>query len=94
MDKVNIIQVLLVEDEASDAHLVKIKLGQTPGGHFAVTWAQSLNEAKQHLSVSAFDVMLLDLSLPDSNGLATVLNARAITTDIPIVVLRCLAKIT
>jgi diguanylate cyclase (GGDEF)-like protein/PAS domain S-box-containing protein len=81
------IRVLLIEDEAGDAHLVKIKLGQTQSGCFDVTWAQSLNEAQRYLADSPFDVLLLDLSLPDSEGLATVHSAKSMAIDIPIVVL-------
>lgn len=81
------IRVLLVEDEVGDAQLVKTKLGQTQSGRFEVIWAQSLNEAQRCLAASPFDVLLLDLSLPDSEGLATVRSARAMAMDIPIVVL-------
>lgn len=87
MDKTNIIQVLLVEDEAGHATLVKLKLGRAQSGRFNVTWAQSLNEARQCLSVSTFNVILLDLSLPDSTGLTTIHNTRAMAIDVPIVVL-------
>lgn len=87
MNPVQSIRVLLVEDEAGDAHLVKMKLGQAQSGHFEVTWAQSLGEAQQCLAASPFDVMMLDLSLPDSEGLATVHSARVMAMNIPIVVL-------
>ncbi len=81
------IRVLLVEDDASDAHLVKTNLKQTQSGVFDITWAQSLIDAQRHLSTSSFNVILLDLSLPDSEGLATVYAMKAMQTDIPIVVL-------
>lgn len=87
MIPVKSIRVLLVEDEAGDAHLVKMKLGQAQSGHFDVVWAQSLIEAQQCLTASSFDVMLLDLSLPDSEGLATVHSARTMAMSTPIVVL-------
>ncbi len=87
MNQSQTIRVLLVEDEAGDAHLVKMKLRQAQSGHFDVTWAQSLNEAQRCLEASSFNVMLLDLSLPDSEGLATIHSARAMAMHIPIVVL-------
>jgi len=87
MSQLEAIRVLLVEDEAGDAHLVKMKLKQTQGESFDVTWAQSLGEAQRYLDASPFDVMLLDLSLPDSEGLATVYSARNMAMSIPIVVL-------
>lgn len=64
MNRAEAIRVLLVEDEAGDAHLVKMKLRQAQCGHFDVTWAQSLIDAQRCLAASPFDVMLLDLSLP------------------------------
>jgi diguanylate cyclase (GGDEF)-like protein/PAS domain S-box-containing protein len=87
MNRVEAIRVLLVEDEAGDAHLVKMKLKHASCGQFEVTWAQSLVEAQQSLATSAFDVMLLDLSLPDSEGLATIHSARDMAKGVPIVVL-------
>ncbi|HEY8036111.1 MAG TPA: diguanylate cyclase [Methylobacter sp.] len=87
MSQAQAIRVLLIEDEAGDAHLVKTKLGHAQSGHFEVTWVQSLIEAQRRLADSSFDVMLLDLSLPDSDGLATIHSARVMAMDIPIVVL-------
>ncbi|TAK64889.1 diguanylate cyclase [Methylobacter sp.] len=87
MNRTEVIRVLLVEDEAGDAHLVKIKLGQAQSGHFEVVWVQSLIEAQRRLADSSFDVMLLDLSLPDSDGLETIHSARVMAMDVPIVVL-------
>lgn len=87
MRRAEAIRVLLVEDEAGDAHLVKLKLRQAQCGHFEVAWAQSLIEAQRCLADSPFDVMLLDLSLPDSEGLATIHSARAMAMEMPIVVL-------
>jgi diguanylate cyclase (GGDEF)-like protein/PAS domain S-box-containing protein len=81
------IRVLLVEDEAGDAQLVKIDLRQARGEKFTVTWIESLSEIQSCLQVSTFDVLLLDLSLPDSEGLATIYKARSMVGEIPIVVL-------
>lgn len=87
MNRAEAIRVLLVEDEAGDAHLVRMKLGQAQCGHFEITWTQSLIEAQRYLAASSFDVMLLDLSLPDSEGLATIHSARVMAMGTPIVVL-------
>ncbi|MDD1606603.1 MAG: hypothetical protein LUP96_07915, partial [Methylococcaceae bacterium] len=77
------IRVLLVEDEAGDAQLVKIDLRQTRGEHFTVTWVESLGEIQPCLQASDFDVLLLDLSLPDSEGLATICKARLLVGETP-----------
>ena len=81
------IRVLLVEDETGDAHLVKAVLKQNHDVSFEITWVESLAVAEHQLKNSCFDVMLLDLSLPDSDGLETVKIGRHIACDIPIVVL-------
>ena len=81
------IRVLLVEDEPGDAFLVKTQLKQIDSDHFEVTWAQSLLDAGRHLAAQAFNVILLDLSLPDSEGMATVSSTKALAGDTPIVIL-------
>lgn len=81
------IRVLLVEDEASDAYLVRMSLRQAQSASFDVTWVDSLAIAQQQLSDDCFDVVLLDLSLPDSEGLATIKKVRLVAGEIPIVIL-------
>jgi len=81
------IRVLLVEDEAGDAQLVKMDLRQAKNEKFTVTWIESLGEIPACLQASTFDVLLLDLSLPDSNGLATVCKACLMVGAMPIIVL-------
>ncbi len=81
------IHVLLVEDEVGDAHLVKSALKKNKEITFDVTWVESLSLAIQALSENDFDVMLLDLSLSDSDGLKTVEIARKMAGNLPIVVL-------
>lgn len=80
------IRVLLVEDEASDAQLVMIDLKKC-AEKFDVLWVESLQQAKYQLQGFGFDVALLDLSLSDSKGLATLQSVRNITEEIPILVL-------
>jgi len=66
------IRILLIEDETSDAYLVKNALNQPAVVEFDITWVQSLAMAKEALIVETFDLLLLDLSLPDSDGLDTL----------------------
>lgn len=87
MSELTSISVLLVEDEAGDAYLVKTTLKQNPDIIFNVQWVESLEFAKQALATAHFDVMLLDLLLPDSQGLDTIKFARKIDSEIPIIVL-------
>jgi diguanylate cyclase (GGDEF)-like protein/PAS domain S-box-containing protein len=87
MNQVESIRVLLIEDEAGDAYLVKTTLKSTPEINFEITWVESLALAKQALVDTIFEVILLDLSLPDSEGLETVEIAKQIAGDLPIIIL-------
>ena len=81
------IGVLLVEDSPGDARLVEILLGEVATTSFEITQVESLEGALRCLDESGFDVVLLDLSLPGSNGLGTVERTRERASSIPIVVL-------
>ncbi len=81
------IQVLLVEDSPSDADLLQQALQRIGDGRFELTWAESLGDAIARLKQQSFDVLLLDLSLPDSSGPDTFRRARAAAPRLPIVVL-------
>ncbi len=81
------IRVLLVEDSPSDAQLLKEYLGLAGSERFDVIHVERLEQALSRLKAEAFDVVLLDLSLPDSRGHNTFLRAQAEAPHIPIVVL-------
>jgi signal transduction histidine kinase len=79
-------RVLLVEDDPGDAALVRALLNERPG--FEVLVRPRLSDALDTLeTVADVDVALLDLSLPDSDGLDTVHRWRARARDLPVVVL-------
>jgi signal transduction histidine kinase len=82
-----IIKILLVEDNPGDALLLKETLKGITHTKFELTHATQLSEAVAHLGKSSFDVILLDLSLPDSFGLETVERASSIASSLPIIVL-------
>lgn len=65
-----VLKVLLVEDDPDDARLVETLLSEADAAGFEV--AGDLGKALEHLGLSGFDVVLLDISLPDSHGLETV----------------------
>ena len=81
------IQILLVEDNPADALLLKHTLAEAGSNHFCLSHAELMSEAVTLLSQHPFDAILLDLSLPDSHGLATVEQANAAAPGVPIVVL-------
>ena len=84
------LKVLLVEDNPADARLVREMLRDVSPSP-TVTHAVRLNEAVDHLRTEGFNAVLLDLTLPDSNGIDTFARARSEAPHAPIVVLTGLA---
>jgi len=78
---------LLVEDEASDANLVKQALRMAPDADYEVVWVTDLCQARQQLKEKQPDVVLADLSLPDSSGLHTVQSLHHAGSMVPLIVL-------
>lgn len=81
------LEVLLVEDNSVDAVLVTGLLAKLSAPRFSVTQAGSLQQALQLLEQQRFDVVLLDLMLPDSARLASLHRILQQADDVPIVVL-------
>jgi signal transduction histidine kinase len=81
------VRILLVEDSPSDAHLLQESLAEARPGEFDVTHVDCWAKAGQCLRDKQFEVLLLDLSLPDITGRDTFLRARADAPHLPIVVL-------
>ena len=81
-----IITILLVEDDDADAGLV-IRALRPYTRRFTLTRATSHQEARAFLMRNACDVVLLDLSLPDSFGFDTVRRMRGDVPSLPLVVL-------
>lgn len=81
------IKILLVEDSPSDAELLQEILQDLEGHAFVFRHAETLDEGLKLLAAEDFDILLLDLSLPDSAGTGTFQRARAAAPHLPIVVL-------
>lgn len=84
------LQLLVVEDSTEYAYMLKTVLGGEETVHFEMTFSEDLKSALQCLDSGEFDVILLDLSLPDSLGLDTFLAVQAYALQIPIVVITAL----
>jgi len=84
------IKVLLIEDNPGDARLLQEFLPQKGATHFEVTLADQLSAGLQYLSTARVDAIVLDLGLPDSQGLETLLGLLPQAKDIPVIVLTVL----
>ena len=81
------IKVLLVEDNPGDARLVKEALSEASGQNFSLIHVGRLSEALVQLEAEEIDIVLLDLSLPDSQGIDSVVRAQREASEVPIIVL-------
>jgi len=81
--------VLLVEDNPADAYLVRDMLteGASEGGRFTVTQVDRLTQALEQVADTTFDVVLLDLSLPDAHGIEIVTRLHVAAPGVPIVIM-------
>ena len=83
-------RILLIEDEIEDIQTVQTMLGDVRSAFFSegfeLTNAETLSEAQQRLSESEFDVILLDLMLPDSRNMSSLEKLQAQNANAPIIV--------
>lgn len=86
MVQTNPIHVLMIEDDPQDARLIKILLSKIKVQTYAVDHIDRLSKGIELLSAGNFDVILLDLHLPDSSGLETLLNILPHVKKAPIIV--------
>ena len=81
------VSILLVEDSPEDVALFKEMLGEAKTVPFELTHCDTLSSSLALLSKGGFEVILLDLSLPDGRGLDTVVRTHSAVPNIPIVVM-------
>jgi two-component system cell cycle sensor histidine kinase/response regulator CckA len=84
-DSIEVLRVLIVEDNDDDALLVREML-RDEGGFVSVR-AGTIRGAAAELAAGSFECILLDLSLPDSEGITTVAELRTLAAGVPIIVL-------
>ncbi len=85
------VRVLLLEDDEDDYLLTQDLLSESQHRPFRLAWTDTLRKALQLLPESPPDVILLDLSLPDSTGLETFDSVYKCAPSVPIIVLSGLA---
>jgi len=83
----HVIKILLVEDNPGDDRLIREMLKETHAIEFEIDQVDRLDRALEHLNKKPFNIILLDLGLPDSSGLETLLRVRAEHEQVPVVVL-------
>jgi len=81
------ISILLIEDNKGDIRLIQTMLNSDVYLDFDIDYIGSINEALQYLEFKSVDLILLDLSLPDGDGLDTYIRISKNHQTIPVVVL-------
>jgi diguanylate cyclase (GGDEF)-like protein len=79
--------VLLIEDNPGDARLIREMLAEDPATPFQLTHADRLSTGIEKLAQRPPELILLDLSLPDSHGIDTFSKIYAHSPKVPIIVL-------
>ena len=77
-------RVLLVEDDRILGEAVRDHIAAD--GH-AIDWSATLADARDHLDATAYDLVLLDLALPDGRGLDFLKRARRAGLEVPVIIL-------
>jgi len=80
-------KTLLVEDNAADARLIREMLKELPAGTLQLQQVGRLDLAIERLRQETFDVVLLDLGLPDAQGTEALALIQEASRSVPIVVL-------
>ncbi len=81
------LEILVVEDQPGDVILIREALAEAPGIDCRSTTVDRLGQARALLRDRSFDLVLLDLSLPDSSGIGTLEGVASRAGDTPILVL-------
>jgi diguanylate cyclase (GGDEF)-like protein len=79
--------LLLVEDNPGDARLFREMLDEQGSHDVEMAHVERMCDAEKHLAEHKVDIILLDLGLPDEQGLKAIRRARAAAPGIPLVVL-------
>jgi DNA-binding NtrC family response regulator len=87
MNNTDVIRVLLIEDERAQAFLFRHMLAEIAAPQFEVTWVEELHDGLDRLNAESVDVVVLDLSLPDSTGPVTFSRLHGLFPKVPVVVL-------
>jgi DNA-binding response OmpR family regulator/HPt (histidine-containing phosphotransfer) domain-containing protein len=80
----DVLKILLVED---DLHSAEILLQQLAESHYTIDSAVNVKTAWQYIETYTYDLVILDIMLPDSNGIELCTNLRAAGYTVPVLLL-------
>jgi len=80
------LKVLVVEDNNVDLRVLEAMLAESEGSASLLKSARTLQEALEHLRKFSFDVVILDLNLPDTKGMSSTNQITEKYPDLAIVI--------
>lgn len=86
-EKSDLLKILLIEDNLAEARLLQEYLKDTKSPEFSLFHVQRLQEAIRQLTLEKYDIILLDLTLPDSQELSSIPSIIEKNSSIPIIIL-------
>ncbi|MEW6602097.1 MAG: response regulator, partial [Nitrospirota bacterium] len=81
------IDILLVEDNPGDVRLFRETLAETGASQYRLTSVSNLAAALKRLDEERYDIIVLDLTLPDSRGIGTLKSVRMHSPRVPVILL-------
>jgi diguanylate cyclase (GGDEF)-like protein len=81
------IDILLVENSPEDVKMFQDSLSETGEDHFNLTCVGRLTDTIQHLDNGEYDIIIMDLALPDSHGFNSFISVRMHAPRVPIILL-------
>jgi diguanylate cyclase (GGDEF)-like protein/PAS domain S-box-containing protein len=86
------LRILLVEDDKIEADLIRDELGAGDAAYADITHHDRLSAALANLATASFDVVLLDLNLPDGSGVSNLDRVAAAAPHLPVIILTNLSN--
>ncbi len=86
-DEIQTIRILLVEDDPDDVEILRKSLQEIRNPAYEIIAASKVEEALRLLNEKPFEIILLDLSLPDSHGIETFDRIHSQAAHLPIIIL-------
>lgn len=80
------VQILLIEDNPLFVELTRGMLAEAKSGEFGIECVDNLAAGVKRLTQGGIDAVLLDLTLPDSNGLDTFLQLHTVAKSVPTII--------